>query len=72
MTEKPRKRGPARLYYFLLLLPLAALWVPFYNQLDPALAGIPFFYWSQMAWIVVTVLVVYAVYRFERHDGGRR
>lgn len=72
MNGKPRKRGPARLYYFLLLLPFAALWVPFYNRLDPVLAGIPFFYWIQMAWIVVTVLVIYTVYRFERRDGGGR
>ena len=72
MRGKPRKRGLARLYYFLLLVPFAALWVPFYNRLDPVLAGIPFFYWIQMAWIVVTVLAVYAVYRFERRDGELR
>jgi hypothetical protein len=31
-------------WYLLLIIPfIATLWVPFYNSLDPKLAGIPFF-----------------------------
>lgn len=67
MAGQPRRR--ARLYHLLLLLPLFALWVPFYNRVDPSLAGIPFFYWFQMAWIGVTVLVLLIVYLLE-HRGG--
>ena len=38
----------------LLIIPvLAMLWVPSYNKLEPALAGIPFFYWYQLAWILI-------------------
>jgi len=70
MAGNSRKRASARLYYLLLLLPFAALWVPFYNRLDPTLAGIPFFYWVQMAWIALTVLVIYIVHRCENRDGG--
>ncbi len=55
-----------RWYYFLLLLPLVLLWVPAYNRLEPALGGIPFFYWYQMAWIVITAVLTFIVYRLER------
>lgn len=29
-------------------------WVSLYNRLTPRLGGIPFFYWSQLAWILLT------------------
>jgi hypothetical protein len=36
----------------LLLAPVLALsWVPWYAQDRPRLAGVPFFYWYQLAWI---------------------
>jgi hypothetical protein len=35
-----------------------ALWVPFYNRTTPTLAGLPFFYWFQAAWIVVGAAAV--------------
>jgi hypothetical protein len=44
MAGRPHRR--ARLYHLLLLLlllPLLALWVPFYDRTEPSLAGIPFF-----------------------------
>lgn len=56
--ERPKKRG-FRLSYLLLLLPFAAmLWVPSYNRVEPELAGIPFFYWYQMLWIVLGALIL--------------
>jgi hypothetical protein len=58
--------GRPRFYHLLLLLPFTTLWVPFYNRATPALAGIPFFYWAQMAWIVVTVALLFVVYRLDR------
>ena len=68
MAGRPRKR--VRLYHFLLLVPFVALWVPFYNRAEPSLAGIPFFYWYQMAWIALTVVLIMAVYRFDHRSGG--
>jgi hypothetical protein len=38
------------------------LWVPFYNRADPPLAGIPFFYWYQLALILVGAAFVFVVY----------
>jgi hypothetical protein len=46
----------------LLLLPfVGTLWVPLYARLEPALFGIPFFYWYQIAWIVLGSLLIGAV-----------
>jgi hypothetical protein len=47
----------------LLLLPLVAVLVPeFYNFTSPAIGGMPFFYWYQLAWVggvAVCVAIVY-------------
>lgn len=49
-------------WYALLLLPFAATFFPgLYNRADPQLFGLPFFYWFQMAWVVVTSLVLAAI-----------
>ena len=45
--------------YLLLIIPLVALlWVPFYNSVSPPLGGIPFFYWYQFLWVVLTAAIV--------------
>lgn len=59
---------PARASWqrWLLLLPyVAVLWVPFFNRADPALFGIPFFYWYQLLWIVLCAVIIGIVYRAE-------
>ena len=64
MPEK-RRRG-FRAIYLLLLLPYAALmWVSSYNRAEPALFGMPFFYWYQLGWIPLGALLLYPVYRAE-------
>jgi hypothetical protein len=62
MTTRRRFRW----HYLLLLPPLVLLWVPFYNRLEPSLGGVPFFYWYQMAWIVVTAVLTFIVWRLDR------
>ena len=48
----------------LLLIPyIALLWLPFYNHIEPALFGFPFFYWYQLLWVPLTSLLLYVVYR---------
>jgi membrane protein implicated in regulation of membrane protease activity len=38
----------------LLLAPVVALlWVPSYARVTPRLFGFPFFYWYQLAWVLV-------------------
>ncbi len=47
----------------LLLIPFIALcWPAFYNMTNPELVGIPFFYWYQLAWIVITAIITAVVY----------
>lgn len=50
-------------WYLLLLLQfIPALWVPFYNAAEPSLAGIPFFYWFQLALVFASAAVTAVVY----------
>ena len=56
----------------LLLIPFVALlWVPFYNRLDPAFFGVPFFYWYQFIWVVLTSLIILIVDSRTREDRMR-
>lgn len=51
---------------FLFAIPLIAiLWLPSYNRLEPTLGGIPFFYWYQLAWILIGSMLVLIVYLIE-------
>ena len=59
----PKRRRRFRAIHLLLLIPyVAMLWVPSYNRVEPMLAGIPFFYWYQMLWILLGVAVLIPVY----------
>jgi hypothetical protein len=50
-------------WYLLLLLQFVpTLWVPLYNSVEPVWLGIPFFYWFQMAMIIVGAVVTAFVY----------
>jgi hypothetical protein len=58
----------------LLIIPFAlVVWVPAYNRIEPTLAGIPFFYWYQLAAIVMGAVVVMAVHLLQKriHRAGR-
>jgi hypothetical protein len=46
----------------LLLIPFLVLWVPLYNTIEPTLFGFPFFYWFQLGWIFVSMIITAAVY----------
>ncbi len=51
----------------LLLAPLVAmLWVSSYNSVEPSLAGVPFFYWYQLLWILISAAIIGLVYVLER------
>ena len=47
----------------LLIIPfIALLYPPFYNSIDPKFIGMPFFYWFQLLWIIITAIIVAVVY----------
>jgi hypothetical protein len=58
-----QKGGGFRPIYLFLIVPfIALLWVPFYNRALPEFAGIPFFYWYQLVWVVLTALILAIAY----------
>ncbi|HTR07792.1 MAG TPA: DUF3311 domain-containing protein [Paraburkholderia sp.] len=67
MTDRPVTedvRASRNWLGVVLLIPYAALlWLPFYNDSHPSLAGFPFFYWYQFLWVPLTSLLLYFVYR---------
>ncbi len=62
--------------HVLLALPVVALlWVPLYAGPGPRLAGLPFFYWYQFAWVVLSVALMtlsHLLLRRARRASARR
>jgi uncharacterized protein DUF3311 len=49
--------------YWLLIIPfIATLWVPFYNSVEPTWQGIPYFFWYQFLWILISAGITAFVY----------
>ncbi len=48
-----------RAWYALLVLPFAGTLFPqLYNRAEPALWGLPFFYWYQLLWVILTTIIL--------------
>ena len=61
--DNNRSDGEETMRYVLLLLPcVLALAVPLYNSIEPRLFGFPFFYWFQLGWIFVSMIITAVVY----------
>ncbi|MGV9756848.1 DUF3311 domain-containing protein [Streptomyces tricolor] len=79
MSETPEVRPPVvtpvRVIIALCLVApfVAMLWVGSYAKTDPTFIGIPFFYWYQMLWVLVsTVLTMIAYKLWQRDQRGRK
>jgi hypothetical protein len=64
----PAQAGVRRMWILLLLPFIGLLWVPFYNFHDPVLFGFPFFYWYQLAWVPISSVLIWLVYRSRKPD----
>ncbi|MFI6011988.1 DUF3311 domain-containing protein [Streptomyces sp. NPDC051243] len=51
---------------------VAMLWVGSYAKTDPQFAGIPFFYWYQMLWVLVSTLLTMVAYKLWQRDQRAR
>jgi Protein of unknown function (DUF3311) len=79
MTDHPSPRdrsgppGPRETRWtWLLVVPLIGTLLPWiYNTRDPEVFGVPFFYWYQVVWIPVSVLVTVIVYRSATRERAR-
>lgn len=61
-NSKQQAHGWSWWYLLLLVQFVGSLAVPFYNKIDPALWGIPFFYWYQLALVLVSAVLTAIVY----------
>ncbi|MEU6979899.1 MULTISPECIES: DUF3311 domain-containing protein [unclassified Streptomyces] len=65
---------PSRVVIALCLLApfVAMLWVSSYAKVDPTFIGIPFFYWYQMLWVVVSTGLTMLAYQLWKRDQRAR
>jgi hypothetical protein len=63
MSGLPNDRKPNQWWLVLLLVPfVGVLCVPFFNRVDPQLWGVPFFFWYQFLWVIISALLTALVY----------
>ncbi|MET8947111.1 DUF3311 domain-containing protein [Streptomyces sp. NPDC004542] len=78
MSETPEVRPPVvtpvRVIIGLCLVApfVAMLWVGSYARTDPAFIGIPFFYWYQMLWVLISTALTMTAYQLWRRDQRAR
>ncbi|MET8469562.1 DUF3311 domain-containing protein [Streptomyces sp. NPDC006422] len=51
---------------------VAMLWVDSYAKVDPTLIGIPFFYWYQMLWVLISTALTMLAYKLWQRDQRAR
>jgi membrane protein implicated in regulation of membrane protease activity len=73
-SDAPEVRAPVvtpvRVVIALCLIApfVAMLWVGSYAKVDPAFAGIPFFYWYQMLWVFLSTALTMIAYKLWQRD----
>ncbi|MER6204440.1 MULTISPECIES: DUF3311 domain-containing protein [unclassified Streptomyces] len=84
VPEVPPEAGlpvvtPARVVIALCLVApfVALLWVGSYTKVDPTFIGVPFFYWYQMLWVLISTVLTMTAYKLWQRDqrtrqGGNR
>jgi membrane protein implicated in regulation of membrane protease activity len=78
MSSTPEVRPPVvtpvRVIIALCLVApfVAMLWVGSYAKADPAFIGIPFFYWYQMLWVLISTALTMTAYQLWQRDQRAR
>jgi hypothetical protein len=63
MNNTQHRRGGWSPWYLLFVIEfIAVLWPPFFNSAEPYWLGIPYFYWYQMLWVVLSAVITAVVY----------
>jgi uncharacterized protein DUF3311 len=63
MNQQSTKRSGWSWWYLLLAVQFVfLLCVPSYNRLEPSFIGIPFFYWYQLLWVIISGILTAIVY----------
>lgn len=74
MPEKRPVITPVRVIIAVCLIApfVAMLWVSSYAKVDPAFIGIPFFYWYQMLWVLISTALTMTAYKLWQRDQRSR
>ncbi|MGW3626578.1 DUF3311 domain-containing protein [Streptomyces sp. NPDC000880] len=78
VTEVPDERRPlitpVRVVIALCLFApfVALLWVSSYAKVEPTFIGIPFFYWYQMLWVLISSALTMTAYKLWQRDQRAR
>ncbi len=63
MAQPNDASGTGKRWLWLLVLPwIGVLLVPVYNIDNPRLFGLPFFYWYQLLWVLISAVLTAIVY----------
>ncbi len=65
MQGEPNANGRSgrRWWYLVLIIPFIATMFPqLYSSSSPTLAGLPYFYWYQLLWVILTGVITIVVY----------
>lgn len=63
MNDKDEKKRGNPLWYLLMIIPVIGTCFPsFYSFVSPELWGIPFFYWYQMLWVIISGFITFLMY----------
>jgi hypothetical protein len=68
MSAESNQRSRWSWWYLLFVIQfVVALWPPLFNKVEPTLIGIPFFYWFQLMWVLVSAVFTAIVYFVTEH-----
>jgi hypothetical protein len=63
MNQQSGRQSEWSWWYLLLLVQFIAVLFPsIYNKAGPALGGMPFFYWYQLLWVIISAILTAVVY----------
>ena len=63
MNKQSQKSLGWSWWYLLFLVQfIAVIWPSFYNKMEPAWIGLPFFYWYQLLWVIIGAVLTAIVY----------
>jgi hypothetical protein len=69
MNSAHGKRYGWSWWYLLFILQfIAVLWPPFYNRAEPSWIGLPFFYWYQLLWVIISAVITAFIYLVTADD----
>jgi hypothetical protein len=62
VRTKVRRADASRWHWLLLVAVIVPLATPLFNRIEPKLFGLPFFYWSQLAFAILSTSVIAVVH----------